>query len=116
MFPLSQKRRFARVDKLNIEATVKYNKIVETGIIENLSASGCKLILQNNEASIDINSKVDISFTYHGEVYNVKALKVRESAYSFSFEDKKDLAKLNTLILTDYFNDEPELREILLND
>lgn len=116
MFPLSQKRKFARIGKLKIQAEVVYNNIIGQGMIEDLSATGCKIVIEGNNFNIPVKSEVKIKFKFHGNDYEFIGEKVRENAYKFLKQDKKTLASLNSAILTDYFKDEPELREVILSD
>lgn len=116
MFPLSQKRRFARIGKLKIQAEVVYNDKTEHGIIEDLSATGCRIAGEKDDFNIPVKSEVKIKFKFHDNDYEFIAEKVRENAYKFLKQDRKTLATLNSAILTDYFKDEPELREVILSD
>lgn len=112
MFPLKQKRRFARIGKLKLHATIVDNERVLEGTIDDLSASGARILIENDDIKED--TSVEIRFSFHEKDYDIKAIKVRESAYKFIDLDRRTLALLNSDVLTDYFKDEPELREVIL--
>lgn len=115
MFPLSQRRKFARIVNPDIKAEVIIDEKKEEGIIEDLSANGCKLV-SSNDINIPLDKDLYVKFKYNEQEYKFKAIKVRENAYKFALDDKKALASLNSAILTEYFNDEPELRKIILDE
>lgn len=115
MFPLNQRRKFARIINPDIIAEIIIDDKREEGIIKDLSANGCKLV-SSNDINIPLNKDLCVKFKYNDKEYEFNAVKVRENAYKFSLKDKKALASLNSAILTDYFNDEPELRKIILSE
>lgn len=109
MFPLKRRRKFARISKEGLVANVIiYDKNYDA-IIKDISASGCNISLNDKSFLISDDEIIEVEFNLNDIDFSFKATKVRESAFKFIFEDRELQSKLNSVILTEYFKDTPEL-------
>lgn len=109
MFPLKQRRKYARLEKQKIEATIFYKDVEIKAIIKDLSGGGCKLKLKNKQDYIPDNEHVTIKFDFKEESFNCKATHVKVNTFEFIFDNEECQSKLNLLIVKEYLKDTPEL-------
>ena len=109
MFPLKRRRKYARIYKEGLIANVTISGKTYLASINDISASGCNIVLENKAISISIGEMILIDFNLNGNMFSIDAKKVRENSYNFKFSDRAEQAKLNNEILTEYFKDTPEL-------
>jgi len=109
MFPLKRRRKFARVTKEGLIASVLFNDIETTAIMNDISASGCNIVFKDKSVNVQLNESVLIKFNLNNIDFSVEAIKVRENGYHFNFSDRTTQTKLNNEILVEYFKDSPEL-------
>ena len=109
MFPLKRRRKFARIYKKGLTATVDFGGNTYNAILKDISASGCNIVIENKDVNIDLNDTVKINFSLNEKNFSLDALKVRESGYTFNFSDETAQSLLNNEVLCEYFKDTPEL-------
>lgn len=111
MFPLKRRRRFARIEQ-TLDVIFVFKGQEFKGTIEDVSASGCKGIVDNPKYLVEINDEVFIKFSLLENEFSLKAIKVRENGYKFIDLSQKELSVLNSIVLTEYFKDTPELMPV----
>lgn len=109
MFPLKRRRKFARINKKGLVASVFVNDVETIATVKNISASGCNIVFEDKNIDVKLNESVIIKFNLNNIEFSVEAVKVRENGYNFKFEDRVTQTKLNNEILVEYFKDTPEL-------
>lgn len=109
MFPLKRRRKFARINKKGLIASILINGVETTATVKDISASGCNIIFQDASIDVKLNESLIINFNLNNIEFSVEAIKVRENGYNFKFEDRATQTKLNNEILVEYFKDTPEL-------
>lgn len=109
MFPLKRRRKFARIYKKGLTATVDFGENTYDATLKDISASGCNIVIKSKDVIININDQVKINFVLNGKQFSLDAFKVRESGYNFDFTDEITQSLLNNEVLTEYFKETPEL-------
>lgn len=109
MFPLKRRRKFARIYKEGLTAKVTFDNKVYTATVNDISASGCNILLKDSSVVIPKDEVISVEFILNEVEFEFNAKNVRENAYNFLFENRELQAKLNNIILTEYFKDTPEL-------
>ena len=109
MFPLKRRRKFARINKKGLVASILVNNIETTAIVKDISASGCNIVFEDKSIDVKLIESLVIKFNLYDIVFSVEAIKVRENGYNFKFKDRATQTKLNNEILVEYFKDTPEL-------
>ena len=109
MFPLKVRRKYPRIYKKNMKATIIKDDVEYKEYITNISAIGCCTKSKKNSDVLVDKEKVVIMFELNDMKFKVNAIKVRDRAFEFKFDNEDELESLNVQILSEYFKDTPEL-------